>query len=211
MEKVLVLWCLRALVGPARLADGRHLRYSNAARGFAILSLLFVPMVALAVTFLGDPPPMKDLKILLIVGAVLVAINITMAIEVFLVEHQYDDAGVDYRSPWSSKRRIGWANIAKIEWRPVLKWLDLVPADGSKRLHFSPMVGGLAPFAQLALQQIPPYAWAGQSEARVVLELLAAGQGAQLLVDSRTPSDVAAERELLACQQAKTEQSRLLP
>jgi hypothetical protein len=58
------------------------------------------------------------------------------------------------------------------------------------------MLGGLAPFAKLALQQVPLHAWADQAEAYIALRLLASGHHALLTVDGRKPSQLAADPHL---------------
>jgi hypothetical protein len=194
MEKVLVRWCLRALHGPAALRD-RRLQYSIVAKAFPALLLLGVTSVALAVLLKETPVSTVGIKWLAGAGMAFATLGVLMAVEFFGVRHAYDDAGITFRSPWSPNRRIAWAEISRVEWRPVLKWLDLVPSDTGRRLHLHPMLGGLAPFARLALQQIPSSAWADRLEARAALQLMAAGEHAALGLDGRKPSAVA--RELL--------------
>lgn len=194
MEKLLAGWILGGLCGPPQVT-GRRLHYSKIARGFAALSLLILAGVAV-LTLRGRPLAASEVRWLVGTAAVFVALGASMVVEFFGVKHEYDDAGITYRSPWSTTRRIAWAEVAKIEWRPMLKWLDIVPLDDSKRLHLHPMLGGLAPFAKLALQQVPSHAWADQPEAYIALRLMASGHHAMLTIDARKPSQLAADPEL---------------
>jgi hypothetical protein len=155
--------------GPPRLAEP-ELRYSKFAKGFAVIAL---GAVALATLLGGVHHPAA----LLIFASVVLALTT----EFFGVRHAYDNAGLMYRSAWSRRRRVSWAEIEKVEWRPIVKWLDLKTRDG-RRLHLPPMLGGLAGFAELALRQISPLAWAQGDEAPAVLQLMAAGHGAVLAV-----------------------------
>ena len=195
MEKLIVNWCLRALIGPAQLSCP-HLRYSKTARGFALFSLAVVAAITLAVVLQRSPLRAGEGKELAVGALIFAALAAILVIEFFGVGHEYDGTGITYRSPWSSARRVAWAEVARIEWRPILKWLDVVPVDDSKRLHLHPMIGGLAPFAKLALQQIPSRAWADQPEAYIALRLMASGHHAKLTVDARKPSQLAADPDL---------------
>ncbi len=195
MEKLLVRLVLRALCGPAHVADS-SLYYSKVARGFAVFFLVLLAGITLLVVLQTKPVSASQVKGLIATAVAFGALGAVLAIELFGVKHGYDGAGITYRSPWSGPRRIAWAEVASIEWRHTLKWLDFVPADASRRLHFHPMLGGLAPFAKLALQQVPSRAWAEQPEAYTALRLMAAGHHAALTVDARKPSQLADDPDL---------------
>ncbi len=180
MEKFAVPWALRAMSGPPHLTKP-ELRYSNVAKGFAVVAL----GGAATVTLLGGVRHPAGMAML-----ALTAVVLALASEFFGVRHDYDDTGITYRSPWSRRRRVSWSEIEKVEWRPVAKWLDLETRDG-RRLHFSPMLGGLAGFAQLAVRQLTPLALVRGTEAQTVLHLMAAGHGAILTIDGRSPGEIA--------------------
>lgn len=171
--------------------EAQRLRYSYGARifGTAIPVGVIVASSALVFTSFVTDEARRPICGLLLLFSVL---GMPLVIEFWGVVHGYDNAGVSYRSPWSGRRRVDWSSIGSVEWRPVLKWLDVRPRDGGRALHLSPMLGGLEEFAQLALRQVPPTALAGQVEARAALELMAAGYAARLTLDGESPSKLAA-------------------
>ena len=187
IEKSLVPWALRAMSGAPYL--GRpELRYSKVARGFAIVVLGGMAMATL-LSGLRHPAGMALLA--------LTSVTLALATEFFGIRHDYDNTGITYRSAWSRSQRISWAEIDKVKWRPMVKWLDLETRDG-RRLHLPPMLGGLGSFAQLALRQISPLSYEKHNEAQTVLQIMAAGHGALLTVDGRTPGEIARQLGVLA-------------
>jgi len=171
--------------------EPQRLRYSCGARifGTAIPVGVIVASSALVfASFVTDEVRRPICGLLLLFSL----LGMPLVIEVWGVAHDYDNAGVSYRSPWSGRRRVDWWSIGAIEWRPVFKWLDIRPRDGGRPLHLSPMLGGLEEFARLALRQVPPTALGGQVEARAALELMAAGYAARLTLDGESPSKLAA-------------------
>jgi hypothetical protein len=158
-----------------------ELRYSKVAKGFAVIALGGVAISTL-LSGVRHPAGMAMLALTVVITA--------LATEFFAVRHDYDNTGITYRSAWSRRRRVSWSEIDKVEWRPMVKWLDLETRDG-RRLHLPPMLGGLAGFAKLALRQISPLALVQGNEAQIVLQLMAAGHGAILTIDARPPAEIA--------------------
>jgi len=188
---VLLVPLLLAAIHGRQPTEPQRMRYSLGARifGAAIPTGVILSSLTLVFTsFVADEARRPIYGLLLLFSL----LGMPLVIEFWGVVHGYDNAGVSYRSPWSGRRRVDWSSIGSIEWRPVLKWLDVRPRDGGRALHLSPMLGGLEEFAQLALRQVPPTALGGQVEARAALELMAAGHAARLTLDGESPSKLAA-------------------
>jgi len=190
---VVVPVVLRAISGTGGARGLSRLQYSKTARFFALFTFAPVVAVALAVTFQARPLHEGEGQAVLGLLLGFAAVGILLVLEFFRVVHDYGAAGVTYRSPWSPQRRIEWTSVAAISWRSSSKWLDLVPAGAGRRLHFSPMLGGLAPFAQIALERIPAQVLAAEPEAHAALRVMAAGCGRKLLMDARQPSQLATD------------------
>lgn len=186
---------LRAIMGRAGAGGAAKLRYSTGARTFSTLALaaLLAAMVAAslkqgALASISYPAAVSMVLLVMLVMA--------MSVEFFRVSHDFGAAGVNYRTPWSRDRHLEWRNVASIEWRPTLKWLDIVPKDGGPPLHISPLLGGLAPFAQTALQFLSREVLDGEGEGRAALNVMAAGRGTSLVLSSRRPTQLVAELRL---------------
>jgi hypothetical protein len=186
---------LRAIMGRAGAGGAARLRYSTSARAFSTLALaaLLAAMVAAGLqpgtlAGIGYPAALSMF--------VFVALVMAMSVEFFRVSHDFGAAGVNYRTPWSRGRYLEWRNVASIEWRPTLKWLDIVPKDGGPTLHISPLLGGLAPFAQTALQSLHREVLDEDGEGRAALNVMAAGRGTALALSSRRPSELVTDLRL---------------
>jgi hypothetical protein len=187
IEESAVPWALRAMSGPPHLAKPQ-LRYSKVAKGFAVM-VLGGAAIAMPLSGVQHPTGIAMLALTSVVSA--------LVTEFFAVRHDYDNTGITYRSAWSRCRRVSWSEIDKVEWRPMVKWLDLETRDG-RRLHLPPMLGGLAGFAQLALRQLSPLALVQGNEAQTVLQIMAAGHGAILTIDARAPAEIARQLGMAA-------------
>jgi len=208
MNESLIPLVLRAMCGPSSLPCGRCLRYGKGMAGFGAFVLSIALAIALAAGFQARPLRPSEVSA---VESMVVAFGLVGAlflVEAFAIDHAYDDAGITYRSLWSRKRRVAWTEVERIEWRPIVKWLDLVPRGGGTALHISPMLGGLAPFAELALRQVPAYVLAAKPEAVAALHAMAAGRHAELLASRKRPAELMEELGLVgASRQTDTQET----
>ena len=122
----------------------------------------------------------------------LATLSLCAVLEFWRVNHAYDERGLEYRSPWSRHRSVAWIQIKDVKWRPVAKWLDMVPGDGGALFHFSPMLAGMEGLAAIALREIPESALARDPEALAALQLMASGNARALISDARKPRAIAA-------------------
>jgi hypothetical protein len=183
---------LRAITGRAGAGGVARLRYSTVARAFGALTL--AALLAATVGALLQPGALESISYSGAISTFLFfTLTAAISVEFFSVNHDFGAAGVNYRSPWSRRRQLEWRNVAAIRWRPTLKWLDIVPKDGGPPLHISPLLSGLAPFAQTALQSLPREVLDEKGEGRAALTVMAAGRGTALLLGSGRPSDLVAE------------------
>jgi hypothetical protein len=161
--------------------------------GFGIFTLSIALGIALAAGLQARPLRPDEVTAVksMVLGFGLCGLS--FVVESFAVDHEYDDAGITYRTLWSGRRRVAWSEIERVQWRPVLKWLDFVPRGGGRALHFSPLFGGLAPFAQLALHQIPAFVVAAQPEAKAALDVMAAGKHSELMASGKKPTAILSE------------------
>jgi hypothetical protein len=164
---------LRALTGRTGALGQARLRYSLAARVFAIVPLVVFLAGASALALGHHALAVGQGRGLLVVLLFFGGTGLTLVLEFYRVDHDYGAFGWTYRSPWSRQRRLEWSEVTSIGWRPTIKWLDFLDKDG-RRFHVSPMLGGLGPFAQIALERLTPGVLVGSSEARAVLRLMAA-------------------------------------
>jgi hypothetical protein len=183
---------LRAIAGGASAGGTAKLRYSNGARVFGglVLGAMLTGAVgaglqAGALANVGHPAALAVLLLVMMIMA--------MNLEFLRVNHDFGAAGITYRSPWSRDRQLDWKDVASVQWRPTPKWLDVVSKDDRVTLHLSPLLSGLAPFAEVALQRLPGGALEQDVEARAALSLMAARRGATLLFSSKRPSELVAE------------------
>jgi hypothetical protein len=193
---ILVPLAIRALTGQPGAQGRARLRYSRAARAMGVVMLL--PYVAAIVAVVLQERALRadELRVVATMLVVLPGLGLLLVVELFRVNHDYGARGWNYRSPWSAHRRVDWVEVAAVEWRPALKWLDFVLRDGERRLHVSPMLSGLRPFAQLALERLPKAVLVEPSEGCAALRVMASGHASKLLLDSALPSRIAARLNL---------------
>jgi hypothetical protein len=178
---------LRAIAG--KTATNGSVRYSGGARWFAaIFSLLF-----LAATVFAATSSARGAAVGASIFAAFVGLGVFLLLEFSRVKHSYDDKGIHYRSPWSAHRSVAWRDIEAICWRSLMKWLDLMPSGHQRRVHLSPLLGGLDGLATTILRNVSPSALATDPEALAALRLMANGHAGVMVNDARKPSVIAAE------------------
>src|SRR5215831_13129846 len=145
---------LAALAKTGGLTRARpgELRYSRALRWIGVLLAVLPPLaLAAVILFLQKRPLRPDERLPLVVLFVFAPVLMApVVLEFVRVRHGYDDVGFTFRSPWSKHRHVAWSDVASVRWRRMMKWLDLRTSGGTT-LHISPLLGGLQPFAELAL------------------------------------------------------------
>lgn len=172
----------------------RRVGYGTAPKVFALAVAVGMPLVVLVILALqarplqpGEGPSFVGLLALFGgLGGVLV-------LEFFRVRLEYDEVGVDVASPWSRARRLEWAQVTAVLWRPTAKWLDLVGSAGSRRLHVSPMLSGLDGLARVALERLPPAVLEANTTGVAVLRIMRAGGSGALLMSPEPPEKLAAQ------------------
>jgi hypothetical protein len=177
--------------------------YSKRARTIALVSALLPPIALSLICALQSMRPDEWVSVagMLLLFAL---VTVPLLLEFFRVKQQYDDRGLDSQSPWSSRRQLTWENVGRVRWRPLLKWLDLHPADGSKPIHISPMLTGLEGLAAAALAGISKEALAHDPSARGVLLMMRHGRAARLVLDPGPDAATVAELEALSTRDANT-------
>jgi hypothetical protein len=190
---LLVPAALGALARAGGLARARpgELRYSRALRWIGVLLAVLPPLAMAAAILFAQKRPLRPderlpVVLLFVFAPVLMA---PVVLELVRVRHSYDEVGFDFRSPWSRHRHVAWSDVASLRWRKVMKSLDL-RSSGGTTLHISPLLGGLEPFAELALARIPPAVLAGCPDCRAVLRVMAAGAAGDLLTSPLTPEQL---------------------
>lgn len=170
---------LRLLVRRSPLAPG-ELRYSRGFRWFSAL-MATVPTVGFGLLAALAPRSKAPGETVAMVSVLLAfpALALPLVLEGFRVVHRFDEQGLAYRSPWSARRRLEWSRVTRVRWRKMMKWLDF--EVGGEVFHFSPMIGGLEAFADVALRQVP--AEVIEPSARAALEQMRAGQSVALLLE----------------------------
>lgn len=83
-----------------------------------------------------------------------------------------DDAGLE-RIGVATRRRVAWAQVAKITYNPTGPWFFLTVADGS-HLWLPENLEGMGDLAQLALARLPAAVLRANPHAREALEEIAA-------------------------------------
>jgi hypothetical protein len=81
-----------------------------------------------------------------------------------------DDTGLEKVGAWKSSRSR-WDQVAKITFNPVNNWFFLTLTDGEK-VYVVEGLHGIADFAELALQRLPPPVLAASPEAVEALKEL---------------------------------------
>lgn len=193
MNELLIPLVLRAMCGPSTVPRGRFIRYGKGVVVFGVFLLLVATLTACAAGLQARPLRPGEVKAVAGMVAGFGLAGALFLVESFAVNHAYDDAGITYHSLWSRTRRVAWAEVGRVEWRPIAKWLDFAPRGGGSALHFSPMLGGLAPFAALALRQVPAYVLAAEPEAAAALQLMVAGKHPDLLAGGKKPTQLVNE------------------
>lgn len=193
MNELLIPLLLRAMCGPPSLPPGRCLRNGKGMRWFGLFILLVALLIALAAGLQARPLRPSEITAVesMVLGFSLA--GLFFLVGPYAVDFSYDDAGITRRSLWVLTRRIAWSDIELVEWRRWARTLALVPRGGERAVSISPMLGGLAPFAALALQQIPVYVLVAPSEGRAALSLMAAGKHAELFVSGKRPTQLTDE------------------
>src|SRR5262245_51962430 len=64
-----------------------------------------------------------------------------LVLEYFWVRHTFDDQGLDYRTPWTDRRTLRWADVVQVKWG-FAQWLVILDAQGRK-FRFAPTLSGL--------------------------------------------------------------------
>jgi hypothetical protein len=187
---VLLVWLSRA-GGLASVKPG-ELRYSRALRWFGLL-LAGVPTLGLVAILLLIRRPLQPDERIGFVSMFLLfgGLGAPLVLEFFGVRHQFDDAGLSFRSPWSRHRRIAWLDVSSIRWRKIAKSLN-IKTYGGVTVRISPLVSGLKPFADVALVRIPPAVLGGHPDGRTILQLMSAGAAAELMTSPASPEKLLA-------------------
>jgi hypothetical protein len=170
-----------------------QLCYPPAWRWFSLAMTILPPIFFASLALLQQRPlAPKDVASLLGVILFILAIAMPLLLEVVRVRHVFDEAGLSFHSPWSRDRSLRWSSVSSLEWRSVIKWLDLRTSDGVT-VHISPALSGLEAFAERALASLPPEVLAAASrQARLVLQVMAAGKAGALMTSAQTLDQIAA-------------------
>jgi hypothetical protein len=182
-----IVLALLARGAAARVEPG-ELRYSRLFRWFSLVVGLLPPLAILTIVLFVQKRPLRPDERVPVVILVLAfpALASPLILEFFRVRHRYDDAGLMFQSPWSKYRRIAWADVAQVRWRPIWKSLDLKTHAGVT-VHISPWLAGLRPFADVALARIPSVVLTAHAQGRTVLLLMSAGVAGELMTTPLTP------------------------
>jgi hypothetical protein len=183
---LVLLWLSKAALRPAPAGE---LRYSRAFTWFS-LALTFLPALGVCVLVVlvrvSRPFHQGELSAVFFMLALFLGLGLPLVLEFVLVRHTFDEAGLTFRSPWSRHRHVGFADVASLRWRKVMKWLDLRTSRGDVA-HLSPLLSGLGPFAEVALRRIPPEVLAASPAGRAVLQLMVAGAVGELAMSPLPP------------------------
>ena len=186
----LIVWLSRT--GGLGAVKPGEIRYSRGLRWLG-LSLALVPNLGLLtiLAFIGRPlrpdEPAAFAGMLLLFGG----LGTPLVLEFFRVRHHFDDDGLSFRSPWSRHRRVAWIDVSAVTWRKVMKSLD-IKTHGGVKVHISPLLAGLKPFADLALARIPPAVLSANPPARAALQVMSAGAAAELMMSPAPPEELLA-------------------
>jgi hypothetical protein len=190
---LVLLWLAKAALRPAPAGE---LRYSPAFMWFS-LALTFLPAlgVCLLAVVIRAHRPYKEGEwgAVSLMLALFLGLGLPLVLEFVRVRHTFDEAGLTFRSPWSRQRHVAFADVASMRWRSVMKWLDLRTSGGDV-VHFSPLLSGLGPFAEVALRRIPPAVLAASPAGRAVLQLMVAGEIGNLALSPLPPEKLLADR-----------------
>lgn len=186
---------LRWLLRSGSVPEGR-LAYTSRWKLFTLF-LGLVPPALVAIGVAAQTRPLRPDEYWAVAGLLTMfpAIAAPLALETLRVCHRFDERGIDFVSPWSAHRHLDWASVTAVRWRASLKWLDLQGPEGTK-VHLSPMLEGLAPFASLALKHLPAEVLAQSPEGRAVLVLMVHGHGSALLMAPQPPTVLASQAGL---------------
>ena len=181
--------------GAAARVEPGQLRYSRLLRWFSVLLGLLPPLAILTIIqFLQKRPLRSDEHLpVLLMTLGFPALMLPVMIEFLRVQHHFDDAGLMFQSPWSRYRWVAWGEVVSVRWRRGAKSLTLETRAGVK-VHLSPWLAGLKPFADVALARLPPAVLTAHPEGRVVLLLMSAGVAAELMTSPLTPEHLLAAR-----------------
>src|SRR4051812_6298117 len=104
---LVLVWLSRA--GALASVNPGELRYSRALRWLSVL-LAGVPTLGLVAILLLIRRPLPPDERIAFVGMFLLfgGLSAPLLLEFLRVRHQFDDAGLSFRSPWSPHRRIAW-------------------------------------------------------------------------------------------------------
>ncbi|QDU19087.1 hypothetical protein [Urbifossiella limnaea] len=121
--------------GTSLLEYGRPVKVSAGA-----FWVLWVVVVVLSVTQPTDDP-LEGAGIVLLFSALV----LSYYLEVFGVRLEFDESGIRTRSPWRAGRRIGWVEVTRVWYNPILQWHVVETTNqGRVRLHdFLSGVGSL--------------------------------------------------------------------
>ncbi len=165
-------WVLRPSPAPAPgvLAYSKNVRAASTA--FALFA--FAAPMPLVYWLVRDGLLLRNLHGLVVSYGVIAALTLPLQLEFSRVRHVFDDDGLRYSTPWSRTRRLLWADVKEVRFRPAAQWLDVTTATGAVH-HFSTMLGGRQELALTMLRRVPDAALRADALTLQVLERMAEG------------------------------------
>lgn len=85
-----------------------------------------------------------------------------------------DEAGIERVGPLR-RRRVAWADVARVTFNPSNNWFFLT-GPGGRTVYFGEGLDGIVTFAEYALRRLPPKVLEASPEAEEALQELAAYQ-----------------------------------
>lgn len=140
-----------------------------------LAAIAFIPFAAISVTAFvvtWAPGSEADGRVL---GGAMGAAGLALAGWLLALELRgctlLDDARIERVGAWR-RSALAWSEVAKITFNPVNNWFFLTGPAG-ERLYFAEGLDGIATFAELALQRLPPEVLRASPEAAEALRELA--------------------------------------
>jgi hypothetical protein len=155
-------------------------------KGLAIACVAPAILVSAVVLIADEPLKPGDQKAVAFLILLFLGLGGVMVIDFFGTRHRYDEQGLTYRTPWTRKRSLRWADVSELKWSLSMKWLVIRDAGGVK-FRISPLLGGLDGLGRTAQQHIPRAVLDASPAGAAVLELMRRGHVFGLVMSQATP------------------------
>lgn len=168
---------------PGELVYDKRLRVVSVL--FGVIPTTFVAGLGIA----SRPQTRQDLVGFVFVLLLFPTLAAPLVVEALRVRVTFDDCGIHVSSPWSRERTLSWLWIRIVRWNKAIRWL-VISDGGATTVRISPLLSGLAAFAVVCRQHVPPEVLQVDPDGAAAIDLMARGRGSQLAWRTERPSNI---------------------